>query len=84
MTEVFDLNENVMVAVSELVSDTGDVVADVITNEEWLDHLIEVAGFDFLVMSDENKKKFAIKLFEQYMSDERKYFEKQLEEMFDY
>lgn len=84
MTEVFDLNENVLVAASELVSDTGDVIADVLTNEEWLDHLIEVAGFDFLVMSDENKKKFAVKLFNEYMSDERKYFEKQLEEMFDY
>lgn len=84
MTEVFDLNDKVLVAASELVSDTGDVIADVLTNEEWLDHLIEVAGFDFLVMSDENKKKFAVKLFNEYMSDERKYFEKQLEEMFDY
>ena len=82
MTEVMNLNDNVLVAASELVSDTGDVIADVLTNEEWLEHLIEVAGFDVDVMSDENKKKFAVKLFDEYMSDERKYFEKSLEVMF--
>ena len=82
MTEVFDLNDNVIVAASELVSDTGDVIADVLTSEEWLDHLIEVAGFDVDIISDEGKKKFAVQVFNEYMSDERKYFEKQLEVMF--
>ena len=82
MTEVFKLNDNVLVAASELVSDTGDVIADVLTNEEWLDHLIEVAGLDADDMSDDEKSKFAVQVFDKYMSDERKYFDKQLEVMF--
>ena len=82
MTEMFDLNENVMVAASELVSDTGDVFADVITNEEWLEHLIELNDMDADDMSDDEKKMFAVQVFDKYMSDERKYFEKSLEVMF--
>lgn len=79
----FEMNEDVMQAVAELSSDTGDCVADVISNPNILDHLIEDAGYYPKNFSKKVKKMFAQQLFEEYMREEKRYALMQIDMMYD-
>ena len=77
------INENVMQVLGELMSDTGDVATDILSNVEYLEMMIEVAGDEYEHLTDAGIKKFAVEVFEAYVADERKYMMKNLEFMFD-
>ena len=77
------INENVLQVLGELISDTGDTAADVLSNVECLEEMIEVAGDEYEDLTDAGIKKFALEVFDAYVAEEMKYLKKNIEFMFD-